>query len=82
MWAHAYTSMGVEPSQVGLGQMTIAGCGVGLALSRIYGRYMGGSLELLETSPQGSTFVLVMPHHMAAEENLAGMFGVSHQGAA
>jgi len=50
--------------------MTIAGCGVGLALSRTYGNYFGGSLELVQTSGEGSTFELVMPHHMAAAENL------------
>jgi len=37
IWSYAYTTTGLQPSQVGLSQMTIAGCGVGLAISRTYG---------------------------------------------
>lgn len=70
IWSYAYTSTGVHPSEVGLAQMTISGCGVGLALSRTYARYFGGSLKLHETSADGSTFVLEIPHHINAHECL------------
>jgi len=70
IWSYAYSSTGLEPADVGLSQMTIAGCGVGLSLSRTYGSYFGGSLELVTTSEKGSVFVLSIPHSMTAREIL------------
>lgn len=60
------TGMGIDPSFLSelfkpferLGNDTAEGTGLGLALSKNLVQLMGGSIDLLETGPKGTTFAL------------------------
>ena len=67
-------------------QLEIAGCGVGLPLSRLYCEYFGGSLEVTSSGEDGATFRARLGHGKdsqeragfgAGEGNLGDPYGAS-----
>jgi len=60
VWSYLYTSAG-EGVHFGERATSLSGFGVGLPLSRLYARYLGGSLELVNSPGYGATVHIVLP---------------------
>jgi len=69
IFSYAFTSSGTQPSEMGRLTDCVTGCGVGLALSSTFARYMGGSLTMEVDNGVGSKFTLRVNHADSALEN-------------
>jgi len=59
VWSYLYTTAGKGPSY-GEGATSLAGYGIGLPLSRLYARYLGGSLNLVSLPGYGTSVDLFL----------------------
>jgi len=60
VWSYLYTTAS-EGATYGEKATALAGFGVGLPLSRLYARYLGGSLELVNLPGYGTSVHLLLP---------------------
>ena len=60
VWSYLYTTAGKGPSNYGQHATSLAGYGIGLPLSRLYARYLGGSLNLVSLPGYGTSVDLFL----------------------
>merc|ERR1712224_137536 len=65
-WSYLYSTTGIDPD-AGDEATELAGYGVGLPLSRLYARYLGGTLELVSLPGYG-TSVDIFLRRVSAEQ--------------
>ncbi|CAE7262250.1 cnnm4 [Symbiodinium natans] len=73
VWSYLYTTAGKGPSY-GDGATSLAGYGVGLPLSRLYARYLGGSLNLVSLPGYGTSVDLFLPRVNANQDDVSERF--------
>lgn len=74
------TGFGIDPGQVSrlfqpferLGDQAVEGTGLGLVLSRRFLELMGGSLNLVESTPEGSTFCIELEETSSPDRRSPG----------
>eukprot|EP00658_Telonema_sp_P-2_P002146 TRINITY_DN10811_c0_g1_i1.p1 TRINITY_DN10811_c0_g1~~TRINITY_DN10811_c0_g1_i1.p1 ORF type:complete len:349 (-),score=80.58 TRINITY_DN10811_c0_g1_i1:316-1362(-) len=62
VFSYAFSTSPMQPSDMGRGTDCVTGCGVGLALSMTFARYMGGQLDMEVEDGVGSVFTLTLNH--------------------